>query len=539
MKELVLKNRAGTYAEVLECYDPESFAYSYEINNERQIEFTAHKVSGTEDIFDMLTNENYVIYKGQTFVIKSSSIKYDTQVVTNQIVAKHIFMEMQNYFVDKDIENESLNMDATDINEEEDGEEEQQSDGTYYTIQQYLDYAFKDNPLGFTYEIIGDTNRRAPVEELGGSNGMAHIVNGAEYFNYIYFADNKHIYFYQPETFYERAETPIIYRGNSDELEATIVTTELRTFGKAYGKKKTITETKKYDPIKTPKLKLSGTYNKDGTWFTETVGGSYEKTFNCKWGNEDLIWTRKRASRGGKIDVYLDGVKIETFNQYKKTAKTDSVVIAKNLEQGQHTFKVIFRGGTSGVDYKGKNPRMYIGSDKTTILNVTAKLKGSDVYYAEATYHAPNHKVFGDLQAETLFSDVATTEEELMDLLKEHVQDEPTVELSTNYLGSSDERHYIVEDDIKENSLVRFIHRPLGFNVELKVVKFTEYHPLSQKANQVEFSNSKQDIVEIQNQINMRMKRANSTIAQGNWNVNSNVKSTFYSDVLGSVLIDD
>ena len=63
-------------------------------------------------------------------------------------------------------------------------------------------------------------------------------------------------------------------------------------------------------------------------------------------------------------------------------------------------------------------------------------------------------------------------------------------------------------------------------------------HPNAQKPNEVEFSNSKQDIISIQNQINLRIKRANSAIANGNWNVNENVQQDFYSDVMGSVLTD-
>ena len=526
MKELIIKNKAGNYAEVFTDYDPDTFQYEYEINNERSITFTAYKASGREDIFDMLTNENYIIYEGQYFVIKSSAIKYDTQVITNEIIGKHIFMEFQNHFIDKDVENEELNTGDTE------------APTPNYTMEQYIEFGFKNNPLGFTYEIIGDSNNRAPVEELGNKNGMEHIVAGAEYFNYIYFADNKKIYFYQPETFYERAETPIIYRGNSDELTATIVTTDLKTIGLGYGKKKTKSETKNYTPIKPKDLKYSGKFTKESIWHTTEVGASYTKTFNCKWGNETLTWTRKRGSKGGKVDIYLDGKKLDSFNTYSKTSKTDSLVIAKNLEKGEHTFKAVFRGAQSGVDYKKKPAQMMIGTEKTTILNLTAVLKGSEVYYATTTYKSPNYEVFGHIQAPTIFSDSATTKAQVEEEIKEALNDEPTVELSTNYLGESDDRHYITEDDIKENSLVRFIHRPLGFNTELKVVKFTKYHPKAQKANEVEFSNSKQDIVSIQTQINLRIKRANSTIANGNWNVNNNVQQEFYSDVMGSVLTD-
>lgn len=524
MKELIIKNKAGNYAEVFTDYDPDTFQYEYEINNERSITFTAYKASGREDIFDMLTNENYIIYEGQYFVIKSSAIKYDTQVVTNEIIGKHIFMEFQNHFIDKDVENEELNTGDTE------------APTPSYTMDQYIEFGFRNNPLGFEYEIIGDSNKRAPVEELGNKNGMEHIVAGAEYFNYIYFADNKKIYFYQPESFYERAETPIIYRGNSDELTATVVTTDLKTIGKGYGKKKTKAETKNYTPIKPKDLKYSGKFTKESIWNTTEVGASYTKTFNCKWGNETLTWTRKRGSKGGKVDIYLDGTKLDSFNTYSKTSKTDSLVIAKNLEKGEHTFKAVFRGAQSGVDYKKKPAQMMIGTEKTTILNLTAVLRGEEVYYAKTTYKSPNYEAFGHIQAPTVYSDSATTKAQVEEQIKEALNDEPTVELSTNYLGESDDRHYITEDDIKENSLVRFIHRPLGFNTELKVVKFTKYHPKSQKANQVEFSNSKQDIVSIQTQINLRIKRANSAIANGNWNVNNNIHQDFYSDVMGSVL---
>lgn len=525
-KELVIENKAGNFAEILTDYDLDSFKYEYEINNERSLTFTAYKAKGNEDIFDMLTNENYIIYDGQYFVIKSSTIKYNSQVVTNEIVAKHIFMEFQNHYIDKDVEDEELN---TEVTEET---------TPNYTIQQYIDFAFKNNPLGFTYEIVGDSNNRAPVEELGNKNGVEHIVAGAEYFNYIYFADNKKIYFYQPETFYQRANTPIIYKGNSDELTATVVTTDLKTIGLGYGKKKTKSETKNYSPIKPKDLKYSGSFTKESMWNTTEVGASYSKTFTCKWGNETLNWTRKKGSKGGKVDIYLDGAKLDSFNTYSKTSKTESIVVAKNLDKGEHTFKAVFRGAQSGVDYKKKPAQMYIGTEKTTILNLTAVLKGSDVYYATTTYKSPNYEAFGHIQAPTIYSDSATTVAQVEEQIKEAMNDEPTVELSTNYLGEADDKRYIIEDDIKENSLVRFIHRPLGFNTELKVVKFTKYHPQAQKPNEVEFSNSKQDIISIQNQINLRIKRANSAIANGNWNVNKNVQQDFYSDVMGSVLTD-
>ena len=43
---------------------------------------------------------------------------------------------------------------------------------------------------------------------------------------------------------------------------------------------------------------------------------------------------------------------------------------------------------------------------------------------------------------------------ELEELLREQLVDEPVIEVSTNYLGSEEDKHYIENDMIKENSIV-------------------------------------------------------------------------------------
>lgn len=527
-KELIVKNRVGNFAEIFIDYDPDTFKYEYEKNGERSISFTAMKLTGTQDIFDMLVNENYIIYNNQYYVIKSTMIKYDTQIVTCEVVAKHICMEFQNHYIEKDIEDEELNT-----------ETESDESTPNYTLEQFLTFGFKNNPLGFEYEIIGDNKRRAPVAELGNKNGMEYITEGADFFNYIYFADNKKYYFYASDLFYKRAEFPLIYRGNSDDVQVEIVTTDLKTIVQGYGKKKTKSETKNYTPIKPKDLKLSGKFVKEGLWSSEEIGASYTKTFTCKWGNESLTWTRKQGAKGGRVDVYLDDRKINTFDQYRKTSKTDSIVIAKNLEKGEHTFKVVYKGAVPGVDYKKKTPLMYVGTEKTTVLNLTAILKGKDVYHVYSEYKSPNYEAFGHMRAPTVFDEKILNKTDLIDLLRDQLNDEPTVSLSTNYLHDGEDIHYIGDDDVKENNTVRFVHKPLGFNTDLKVVKLTKYHPLTQKPVDIEFSNAKQDIIDIQTQADRRIKRANSAIANGSWNVNTNQKYDMYSDVMGSVFVDE
>lgn len=209
---------------------------------------------------------------------------------------------------------------------------------------------------------------------------MEYLTEGAELFNYIYYADNKKIVVKDEATFYELSQEPIIYKLNNVEVQATVTTTDLKTYIKGYGKKRTKSETKNYNPIKPKDLSYSGTFIKDGTWRTESVGASYTKKVNCKRGNETLEWTLKKMSKGGKLDVYLDDEFVGYYECYSKTATSEKIIIAQRLKKGSHTFKAIFRGAKSGIDYKKSKPCMYVGTEKSTVLNLTAVLKGTDLY---------------------------------------------------------------------------------------------------------------------------------------------------------------
>ncbi|MEJ7393142.1 prophage endopeptidase tail family protein [Staphylococcus saprophyticus] len=529
MKDMILKNRKGTFGEILTDYDFGSWKLSYERNNERSIEFTIYKTSMNWDLFESLLNEMLLEWKGQNYVVKSTAIKYDGMNVLNEVTAKHIFMEFQNHYIQKDLENEELN------NEED----EQDDSKPTMTLEQYLDFGFKGNKIGFTYEIVGKFDQRVAVDELGNKNGMEFLTEGAELFNYIYFADNKKIYIYDEESFYKASNIPLIYKYNSSEVQATTTTTDLFTYIQGFGKKKTKAETNNYNPVKPKDISYSGTFIKDGTWRTEVVGASYSKEINCKWGNEILEWTLKKMAKGGLLDVYLDEELVGRYECYSKTATSEKIVIARNLSKGKHTFKAVFRGAKPGVDYKKSKPCMYVGTEKSTVLNITAVLKGSDLYHTYAEYKSPNVDTFGWSEAPTVFDDNALDEDELLKKIKAELNDQPTVEVSTNYLGSVEDKHYIGHDDIKENNTIRFIHQPLGYNLDLKVVKLTASHPLVNEPVEVDFSNSPTDIIKIQQNLNRNIKKMNNLTQGDSLNSGSSISMPEnYSDIVGVTLID-
>lgn len=517
MYQIIVQDRQETRGEILIDFDPSSFKYEYEINNERSISFTAYKTNVNADVFNMLQNEAIVLWKGQKYVIKQTQIKSDNTMLTVEVTAKHIFMEFQNHYILKDLENEEMNSEVSEDEEK-----------PRYTLEQYLQFGFNGNKLGFTYQIVGDFNKRVIIDELGNKNGMEYLIEGAELFDYIYFADNKKIYIYVPNKFYKMAEEIIRYKYNTDEVSASVTTTDLKTYIRGYGKKKTSKETKNYSPIKTPQMTFNGNFIKKGNWRTETKGNSYEREFDCKWGNETLVFNLKKGEKGGLWDVYLDDEYVDTFECFSRTATTERIVIMKNLKKGNHIFKAVFKGGIPTINYKDHKPTGYVGTEKQNILNLTSILSGDDLYHYKSEYKSPNYEIFGHAEAPTVFDDNVLDKQELTEKLKSEIQDEPTVELSTNYLGY---------EQIKENNIVHFVHEPLGYNTDLKVVKITEPHPLVNEPVEVEFSNAKQDIVSIQQNINRKIKQINQPSSKST--ISSAVGIGLDYDIVGSVTVSE
>ncbi|MBO3062713.1 prophage endopeptidase tail family protein [Mammaliicoccus fleurettii] len=519
MDNIIITNSTNTFSELLIDYDLGSFKYEREQNAIRSISLTAFKTRFAPDIYDLIQNESILLFRGQQFVIKTIDPKSNNVTLTNDITAHHIMYEFQNHYIDKDLENEEMNNDS-----------DEELPTPTWTLEQYLDFCFKGNKLGYSYKIVGKFEQRIAIDEVGDKNGIEFLVEGAELFGYIFHADNKTIYIYDEESYYRMSEVELIGGYNVDEASVSVNTQEQKTYIKGYGKKKTKTETKNYNPIKPPNLTYVGTFIKEGTWYTETINNSYTKQFNCKWGNETLTFTLKKGSLGGMVRAYLDNEEIGRYNTYSKTVTSEQIIISKNLTKGNHTFKLVFTGTSSGVDYKNKKPRMYVGTEKSTVLNLTAVLKGEDIYHVSAEYYSPYYDKNNPKQAATIYDDNILDKAELIKRLKQELNDEPVVELSTNYLDT---------EQITERDLVYFKHTGLGFDTMLKVIKITESHPLLNLPVEVDFSNKKTDIIKIQQEINRRTKNLDKQIKSGTLGGSAFVMPKIASDSFGSVLINE
>lgn len=489
--DLIFDSFDGKISEVLTDIDFGSFKYEYEQNSTRTISFSIVKTTRNADIFDNIQNEGIIRYKGQQYVIKELSLSFNNVSIMKDISAHHIMFEFQNHYIDKDLENEQLNSDTSE------------EVIPRYTLKQILDFGFRENVLGYKYKIVGSFPDAKPIpDELGDENGIEYLVKHAETFNYIMFGVNKTIYIYNPKDFYIESGVIIRERMNSESVASSVSTKDMRTWAIGYGKKKTKSETKNYNPIKTPSITLKGKFTKTGTWRTEQKGASYEVNVDCKWGNETLDFNFKKGPNGGLWEFYLDDNKFLTASGWYRTMTTEKITVGKNLSRGRHTFKAVFLGPNPDLDYKDFKPVGYIGTEKAIILNVTAVLSGDDLYHYKYEYKSPNFKNFPNKKAKTIYEDNAKDKQELIEKVKAEILDEPVVEFSTNYIGS---------DVLNERNTVHLKHEPLNFDTELKIVKFTEYHPILNKHVDVEFSNAKQDIVDIQQAINNSILKTGRT----------------------------
>src|SRR5699024_6620566 len=112
-------------------------------------------------------------------------------------------------------------------------------------------------------------------------------------------------------------------------------------------------------------------------------------------------------------------------------AETEKIIIASGLRKGKHTFKAVFKKAKNGIDYKKSEPCMYVGTSKSTVLNLTAVLKGEDVYYTKATYKSPNYESFGHLEAATIYDDEALNYDVLRNKLVYKLHDETIEDIAT------------------------------------------------------------------------------------------------------------
>src|SRR5699024_5996018 len=196
-----------------------SFKYENEDNNSRSISLTVFKTNLNYDIYDMVKNEAILLFRGQEYVIRTNDQKSDNITLMNDIKANHNKYELQNHYIDKELESKEKN-----------NENEEELTTTTWTLEQYIEFDFKGNKLVYKYKIIGTFDKRIAIDEVGDKNGIEFLVEGAELFGYTFYADNKTIFICDDDTSHKVTDVELIGGYNVDEASVSINTQEQKTY---------------------------------------------------------------------------------------------------------------------------------------------------------------------------------------------------------------------------------------------------------------------------------------------------------------------
>lgn len=502
MEHLVVSDMNKNYEEILTDIDYASFYYEYEKNISRSITFDVIRTPFNDFSFNLLNNESIVAFKEQQYVVKTCDINMSSAgIEIKSVTAHHIMYEFQNHAVYDVV-----------------------SGPKSYTLNDVLKIAFTDNTLGYTYKIEGSFNT-STIEDLGDLNGIEFVTLASENFGCVSFADNKQIIFYDEETFYKKTENTLRYRYNTDDVKVSTNTQELKTVAKVYGKKKDKQETT-YSQQKTTDLTLVGTFVKKGTYYTEKENDYYTSIVDVKWTGDSLDFKFKKDKLGGLWDIYLDSMKVKTLSAYSKNAKTETVNLSNNLSKGKHTIKCVFIGEDPEHKMtKNAKARGYIGTETATIFVVNANLTGDNAYHVTTVYTSDTHKVYGNRMAKALYNESATTVTALLSWAKTQLLDVPETKLDLKYTDT---------ETITERDSLYFVHEPLNFSTDLKIIKIKKSHDLMKIPIEIGFSNSKKDIVNIQYALANNIKQATKKMVntEGIVNAAQQIANEAYQSIL-------
>ncbi|GBD74120.1 hypothetical protein TEHN7126_2375 [Tetragenococcus halophilus subsp. halophilus] len=256
--DLIARNYEETAEEILIGVDKESFEIKQEQNEINEITFNINLNGRNRISYDLVQYENYIMWNGQTYIIKQMTESASGMSLRKKVTAMHISIELK------------------------DGYQYDELTGKR-SVSQLLTHVFKAGDLGFSWEVIDKDNQFITVEQenFGSDNYKKLIDEILDDYDAIMIADNKHLYFYPRGGYGNVVEDQIRYKYNTDDVSFDIDTLELKTQIKGFGKKDEDNDDKYYfGPITytSPKAETWGIRIQDPVQDERyTVPGNMEK----------------------------------------------------------------------------------------------------------------------------------------------------------------------------------------------------------------------------------------------------------------------
>ena len=220
-EKILVKGLNSANQEPLNYYPNGSFLISWEKNALWQLQLTA--INDGSLAYRMIEPEAVITWKGQQFIVKQCVSDYQEGVATKQVVASHIYSEIQR------IRQSEIRV------------------GTLtYTVEDVLAFGLNGNELGFTWQVIGEFPKQQ-ITDLGNCSGKDILAKIIETWpNAVIFPDNKLIRVYQQEQFISQDSRRIDYLNNASEVKLSYDSTGIINKVRALGKQKEGTDTTEY-----------------------------------------------------------------------------------------------------------------------------------------------------------------------------------------------------------------------------------------------------------------------------------------------------
>lgn len=171
----------------------------------------------------MLEPEALITWKGQQFVVKQCVSDYQEGISTKQVVATHVYSEIQRI-----------------------RQEKVRSGTLTYSVEDVLEFGLNNNELGFTWRVIGEFPKHQ-ITDLGNCSGKDILAKITDVWSdAVIFPDNKLIKIYQQEKFITNDSRRIDYLNNASEVKLSFDSTGIVNKVWAIGKQKEGTDNAEY-----------------------------------------------------------------------------------------------------------------------------------------------------------------------------------------------------------------------------------------------------------------------------------------------------
>ena len=345
------------------------FKETWSKNENWNVSFLVHKSILNEMEFNLIANEEIIIYEEQAFIIKNSEILSNGTVTVKQIEATHIMFNIQDHV-------------QAVINEGD----------RSYSINDVLNFCIGSNDLGYTFEIKGSFEK-VTIENLGDLDGLEAVNKVCDRFSSVVIPDNKHLIFYSESSWSTNTNEQFRDGFNTSNMSIAIDTTNLKTAVRAFGMKKEESEDYFFEPFDYYSPEISKWNNGKAKWMKairdETINNKDTMIAKIKRELQDYpeislststieigpfgkgdVWTYINTEQQIKTDVTLVG-----FTRYTYDVSKNAEVVFSNTRKSMVDIQ-------GDIARAAKNSERKLSNVSTLVVNnipKSIKIASADV----------------------------------------------------------------------------------------------------------------------------------------------------------------